>query len=150
MSDESRNNQFRIELPDGWEDRTVHQFLGPEDSGVQHVLNLVVDPNAQTDDVGDYARDRIDQVIESMPAAEILKEGEKTLANGVEAYEVVYKWVSPNGNVTFQKLVYMIRDGVAYAFSSNFSKKTIKTIGVEVDKIIESFEPGLGGQADDK
>ncbi len=146
MSDESRNNQFRIELPDGWEDRTVHQFLGPDDSGVQHVLNLVVDPNAQTDDVEDYARDRIDQVIESMPAAEILKEGEKTLPSGVEAYEVVYKWVSPNGKVTFQKLVYMIRDGVAYTFSANFSKKTIKTIGVEVDRIIESFEPGPAGQ----
>jgi hypothetical protein len=146
MSDESRNNQFRIELPDGWEDRTVHQFLGPDDSGVQHVLNLVVDPNAQTDDVEDYARDRIDQIVESMPAAEILKEGEKTLPNGVEAYEVVYKWVSPNGKVTFQKLVYMIRDGIAYSFSANFSKKTIKTIGVEVDRIIESFEPGPAGQ----
>ena len=142
----SSNDRFRVELPDGWEDRTVHQFLGPEDSGVQHVLNLVVDRNAQTDDVEDYARDRIDQVIESMPAAEILKEEPKTLASGVEAYEVVYKWVPPNGNVTFQKLVYMIHDGVAYAFSANFSKRTIKTIGVEVDRIIESFEPGPAGQ----
>ena len=124
----------------------MHQFLGPDDSGVQHVLNLVVDPNAQTDDVEDYARDRIDQIVESMPAAEILKEEQKMLASGVEAYEAVYKWVSPNGKVTFQKLVYMIRDGVAYTFSANFSKKTIKTIGVEVDRIIESFEPGPAGQ----
>jgi len=146
MVDSNTNDHFRIELPEGWEDRTVHQFLGPDDSGVQHGLNLVVDPNAQTDDVEDYARDRIDQVIETMPAAEILKEEQKTLPNGVEAYEVVYKWVSPNGNVTFQKLVYMIRDGVAYTFSANFSKKTIKTISVEVDRIIDSFEPGPAGQ----
>jgi hypothetical protein len=146
MSGENSIQPFRLTLPNGWEDRTVHQFLGPDDSGVQHVLNLVVDPNAQTDDVEDYARDRIDQVIESMPAAEILKEEQKILPNGVEAYEVIYKWVSPNGKVTFQKLVYMIRDGVAYAFSANFSKKTIKTIGVEVDRIIDSFEPGPAGQ----
>lgn len=146
MVDSNTNDQFHIELPDGWEDRTVHQFLGPDDSGVQHVLNLVVDPNAQTDDVGGYARDRIDQIVESMPAAEIIKEESKTLANGVEAYAVVYKWVPPNGNVIFQKLVYMIRDGIAYSFSANFSKKTIKTIGVEVDKIIESFKPGSAGQ----
>jgi hypothetical protein len=139
------NNQFRIELPDGWEDRTIHQFMGPEDSGVQHILNLIVDRNASTDDVAEYARDRIDQIIETMPAAEILKEEPKTLGNGVEALEVVYKWVPPNGKVTFQKLVYMIREGVAYAFSANFSKKTIKTIGVEVDRIIESFEPGSTG-----
>ena len=146
MSDEAGNHNFRIDLPDDWEDRTIHQFLGPDDSGVQHVLNLTVDPNVQTDDVEDYARDRIDQIVESMPAAEILKEEQKMLTSGVEAYEAVYKWVSPNGNVTFQKLVYMIRDGVAYAFSANFSKKTIKTIGVEVDRIIESFEPGPAGQ----
>jgi hypothetical protein len=146
MTQQTTNAQFHIELPDDWEDRTIHQFLGPDDSGVQHVLNLVVDPNSQTDDVEDYARDRIDQIVESMPAAEILKEEQKNLPNGVEAYEVVYKWVSPNGNVTFQKLVYMIRDGVAYTFSANFSKKTIKTIGVEVDRIIDSFEPGPSGR----
>ena len=146
MTQQTTNAQFHIELPDDWEDRTIHQFLGPDDSGVQHTLNLVVDRNAATDDVSEYARDRIDQIVESMPAAEILKEEPKTLANGVEAYEAVYKWVSPNGKVTFQKLVYMIRDGVAYVFSANFSKKTIKTIGVEVDRIIDSFEPGPAEQ----
>ena len=142
MVDANTNNNFLIILPDGWEDRTVHQFLGPDDSGVQHVLNLTIDPDPQTDDVEDYARDRIDQIVESMPAAEILKEEPKTLASGVEAYVAIYKWVPPNGNVTFQKLVYMICDGIAYSFSANFSKKTIKTIGVEVDRIIESFQPG--------
>jgi len=146
MTQQTTNSQFILELPDDWEDRTVHYFMGPEDSGVQHMLNLVVDRNVQTDDVAEYARDRIDQIVESMPAAEILKEEEKTLANGVEAYQAIYKWVPPNGKVTFQKLAYMIRDGVAYAFSANFSKKTIKTIGVEVDRIIESFEPGSTGQ----
>ncbi|MFQ6008381.1 MAG: DcrB-related protein [Candidatus Zixiibacteriota bacterium] len=141
MSTTPGNDQFRIVLPDGWEDRTVHCFMGPEDSGVQHMLHLMVDRNVDTDDVSEYARDRIDQIIETMPAAEILKEEEKTLPNGVPVYEAVYKWVPPNGKVTFQKLVYMIRDGVAYSFNANFSKKTLKTIGVEVDKIIESFEP---------
>ncbi len=146
MVDSKTNDQFQIDLPDGWEDRTVHYFMGPDDSGVQHMLNLVVDRNVSTDDVSEYARDRIDQIIDTMPAAEILKEEQKTLASGVEAYEAIYKWVPPNGKVTFQKLAYMIRDGVAYSFSANFSKKTIKTIGVEVDRIIESFEPGPAGQ----
>lgn len=141
MTSSNTNNQFRINLPDGWEDRSVHYFMGPEDSGVQHNLNLVIDRQPVTDDVSDYAQDRINQVMETMPAAEILKEEEKTLPNGVPVYEVVCKWIPPNGTPTFQKLVYMIRDGVAYSFSANFSKKTLKTIGVEVDRIIESFEP---------
>jgi hypothetical protein len=141
MAGSNNNDQFRVDLPDGWEDRTVHCFMGPENSGVQHMLHLVVDRNVDTDDVTEYARDRIDQIIETMPAAEILKEEEKTVADGTPAYEAIYKWVPPEGHVTFQKLVYIIRDGVAYAFSANFSKKTIKTIGVEVDQIISSFQP---------
>ncbi|MEW5994383.1 MAG: DcrB-related protein [Candidatus Zixiibacteriota bacterium] len=141
MSAASSNDRFRIELPEGWEDRTVHCFLGPEDGGVQHVLQLVVDRNVNTDDLAEYARDRVDQIIESMPAAEILKEEETTLANGSPAYEVVYKWVPATGQVMFQKLVYVIHDGVAYSFSAGFSKKTMKTIAVEVDRIINSFEP---------
>ena len=80
--------------------------------------------------------------IETMPAAELLKEEEKTLPNGAPVYEVIYKWVPANEKVVFQKLVYMIRDGVAYSFSANFSKKTIKTIGAEFDEIVNSFEPG--------
>jgi hypothetical protein len=134
-------NHFHLSFPDGWEDRTVHCFMGPEEGGVQHMLNLTVDRQVDTDDVAEYARDRIDQVVETMPAGEILKEEEKTLANGTPVYEALCKWVPPNGQVTFQKLVYMIRDGVAYTFSAGFSKKTLKTIGAEVDRIIESFEP---------
>ena len=51
----------------------------------------------------------------------------------------------PSGDVTFHKLAYMIRDKIAYSFSANFSKKTMKTIRHEVDQIIESFEPGPAG-----
>ncbi len=142
MTTPDTNDQFRLELPDGWADRTVHYFLGPEHSGVQHMLQLVVDRELQTDDVAEYARDRIDQVIETMPSAEALKEGPRTLSGGVPVYEAIYRWVPPSGTVTFQKLVYMIRDGIGYGFSANFSKKTIKTIGVEVDRIIDSFKPG--------
>jgi hypothetical protein len=40
-----------------------------------------------------------------------------------------------------QKQVYIIIGGKAYNFTSSFSKKTIKTIGTEVDAIIDSFMP---------
>lgn len=137
----SHNDIFQIDLPDGWEDRTVHYFIGPDDSGVQHALNLVVDRESDPSDLVAYARERIDHVIETMPNAQILKEEEKTLGEDIPTYEAVYKWIPPGGEVTFQKLIYIIRDGIAYTFSANFSKKTMKTIAVEVDRIIESFEP---------
>ena len=88
------NNRSKIELPDGWEDQSVHYFMGPEESGLHQSLSLQVDPQPNTDELADYARERIDQVLESIPGAEILKEEEKHLPNGVPAYEAVYKWFS--------------------------------------------------------
>ncbi|MFH1742430.1 MAG: hypothetical protein ABIH23_25785, partial [bacterium] len=64
-----------------------------------------------------------------------------TLDNGREIYECVYKWIPVDGRIIFQKLIYMIVDDAGYTFSAAFTKKTIKTIGVEVEGIINSFNP---------
>jgi hypothetical protein len=141
MAKPDTNNAFRIQFPEGWEDRTIHCFMGPEDGGVQHLLHVLVDRDLRTSDVQEYARDRIDQILESMPNPELVKEEEKTLSMGASAYEAVYKWVSSSDKVTFQKLVYVIHKGVAYSFSANFSRKTIKTLAAEVDAMVDSFEP---------
>ena len=132
---------FQMALPDGWEERTVYTFMGPDDSGVQHLLTLVVDPDVVDDDVSDYARLRIDTLMESLQGAEILKEEERTLPGGKTIYECVYKWVPSKDKPIFQKVVYLIAGGTGYTFSANFSKKTIKTIGVEVERMIDSFRP---------
>ena len=139
----SQNNLFSLRLPDAWEDRTAHLFMGPEDSGVQHNLSLVVDDQASGLDLDEYAEERIEALKESIPDIEILKQEGRNLDNGTPVYECVYKWVPVDGRVIFNKVVYMLIDDVGYTFSANFSKKTIKTIGVEVNRIIESFRPGL-------
>jgi hypothetical protein len=135
------NNPLHIQLPDDWDDRTVHTFMGPDDSGVQHLLTLVVDPEVVDDNVSDYARQRIDTLMDSLQGAEILKAEERTLPGGNCIYECVYKWVPSKDKPIFQKVVYLIAGGTGYTFSANFSKKTIKTIGVEVERMIDSFRP---------
>ncbi len=136
------NNRFLLVLPDGWSDRTVYFFQGPDDSGVQHNLQLVIEPDPEAADVADYGRDRFDSLLGSVQGATVLKQEEKTLSDGRTVYECVYKWIPVDTQVNFNKVVYMIIDGVGYTFMANFSKKTIKTIGVEVDHMIESFNPG--------
>ena len=138
----STNNRFKIELPDGWEDQTVHYFMGPEESGLQHSLSLQVDTQPDTDELADYARERIAQVLESIPGVEILKEDEKQLPGGVPAYEAVYKWAPSEDKVVFQKMVFVKHNDVMYNFNATFTKKTIKTLGVEVDRMIAEFIPG--------
>jgi hypothetical protein len=135
-------NRFNFKLPDGWQDETVHRFKGPEDSGVEHALTLVVDRSAGRAKVEDYARERIDASMEAMQPSEILNEGPKQLGSGVSAYEAVIKWVPVDDEIIFRKLTFVIDSGTGLMFAANFSKKTIKTIGHDVDRIIDSIVSG--------
>lgn len=133
--------QFNIMLPDGWEDQTMFMYMGPEDSGVQHILTLSVDDKSSEIDFDSYVDERRDRFIGSMQSTDILKDEEKTLPNGNPAHELVFKIVPSENNIIFRKMVFVNIKGVYYTFAANFSKKTIKTIGVEVDGIINSLVP---------
>jgi hypothetical protein len=134
-------NRLHIELPNGWEDQTIYTYKGPDDSGVQHRITLVIDQVTNADSVDEFARPRIDAVMATLQGAEILKEEPKELASGIPAYECVYKWIPVGSDARFVRTVYLLAGGAGYTFSGAFSKKTLKTIGVEMDRIIESFAP---------
>lgn len=137
------NNQFRIDLPDGWEDQTAHTFTGPEVNGVPHLLTLVIDSNVAEDDLAGFAEDRIQRVKETLPSAETLKEEERTLPSGMHVYEWVYRWVPTDDQVLFKKHVYAMIAKKGYIFSATFSKHSMQTIGVEVEQMIDSLRPAL-------
>jgi hypothetical protein len=125
----------------GWEDQTVHFFMGPDNSGVQHSLTLIVDHYLATDDLAEYAQQKTDQYLQSLSGAELTKSEQVTLDNGLPAWIAVCKTVPSEDQVVIQKRVYVIVDKVGYIFCANFSRKTIKTIGKLVMKIISSLVP---------
>ncbi|NLI16199.1 MAG: DUF1795 domain-containing protein [candidate division Zixibacteria bacterium] len=141
MSSANNISHPHLELPPGWIDETVYTFKGPDDSGVQHNLVLMIDKEAKPDDITAYAKQRIQTLAQTLQGFELLGEQPKKVKSGFDAYEAVYKWIPTEGKVIFQKQVYLIAYGVTYNFTASFSKKTIKTIGVEVDAIIDSFRP---------
>ncbi|MBU0982825.1 MAG: DUF1795 domain-containing protein [candidate division Zixibacteria bacterium] len=132
---------MQISLPDGWQDRTFYTYVGPEDNGVLHTLTLVVEPDSGIDDLEVYARSHFDDRIASLQGVDVLKDEEKTLPNGTPVYEFVYKWMPDENTMLLQKLVYMLVGETGYCFMANFSRKTIKTVGLQVDQIIASFVP---------
>lgn len=141
MAGDQNNGHFRITLPSGWENQTVYTYKGPDDSGVQHNLVLIIDNEAGGVDLKTYAKLRLDSIKDTLTGFELLGQREKDLKSGNKAYEIVYKW-SPSADKTLvQKQVFTIIGGKAYNFTSSFSKKTIQTIGVQVDEIIDSFQP---------
>jgi hypothetical protein len=136
------NNLLQVTLPDGWEDKTIFTFQGPIDSGVQHNIVLLVDSTVdRKTPLADYVKSQMATSKEALPGFEMISEGEKELPSGIKAFEVVYKYMPSDDQALFQKQLYLIIDGKAYAFTSTFSKKTLQTIATEVDRIIASFRP---------
>jgi hypothetical protein len=142
MSDSKSASGFSINLPEGWSDQTLYTYKGPDDSGVQHNLLVQVDNELEIDDLARYAQEKIGAMKNTLSGFELLSEKKKKLKTGPEAYEAVYKWSPGDGKVIFQKQVYVIFHGKAYNFTASFSKKTLQTIGTEVDGIIDSFRLG--------
>ena len=136
------NNLFQLSLPEQWKETTIHTFQGPHDSGVQHNLVLVIDPEVpKKTDLKEYAHKQSGVTKEVLPGYAAISETGKTLPSGVPAFEIVYKYVPAEGIELFQKQVFMIIEGKGYIFSATFSKKTLQTVAYEVDQIIMSFKP---------
>lgn len=136
------DHSFAFDLPDGWEDQTVYTLMGPEDSGVQHSLTLNIDRHLQHDDIRSFAQEKTEPIAETLQGVEILKNEETTIEGGNPTWEFVYKWVPGNGQVMFQKHVFVLKDGMGFSFSAGFSRKTLKTVGLQMKDIIESLVPG--------
>ena len=134
------NNLFQLNLPEQWKETTIHTFQGPHDSGVQHNLVLVIDPEVpKKTDLKEYARKQSGTTKEVLPGYALISENEKTMPSGLPAFEIVYKYVPADGIELFQKQVFIIVEGKGYIFSATFSKKTLQTIAYEVDEIIKSL-----------
>lgn len=144
------NNQFTLNLPEGWTDTTVFTFQGPHDSGVQHNLVMVIDPAVEKNiEVTPYAKQQLENSKLVLPGFEMISENEKNIRSDLPAYEIVYKYIPADEAIIFQKQVFMIIDGKGYSFTSSFSKKTLKTIANEVDEIIASFVPISANEDED-
>lgn len=132
---------FKIDLPDEWQDQTVHTFMGPDDSGLQHMVTLIIDKGAGDMNLEEFAHERIDNVVDTLPGVEVLKDEQKELENGVLVHEFVYRWIPTDDKKIYKKQVFMIIDGTGYTFSADFTKKTLKTIAMQVQQMINSFRP---------
>jgi hypothetical protein len=134
---------FDVDLPEGWEDQTIYTFRGPEDdTGTPHLLTLVIDRNAGDVELERYAEERVQAVVDSLQGVELLKSEEKVLPSGRPVWEAVIRWIPVDDRVIFRKQVFMLQNGIGHMFSANFSKRTLKTLGVEMDRIIDSYRRG--------
>lgn len=144
----SYNDCFKLDLPAGWEDQTVHVFQGPRVDDTDHMLMVMVDRHLQFDDISDFALKKIKAITEVFPDIEILKEEPVTIEGGNPVYEFVYKWY-PGEIPVYQKYIYVICDDLGFTFTCKFSKLTLKTVEAHMIDIVEELIPGTYREEDE-
>lgn len=134
-------NGFTIDQPDGWQDKTVYTLGGPVEDGIQHNVVINVGHDVDIDSVEELADLQIASLEMQLQGFRILKRGEITLSNGQEAYEAIFRWEPTDVRRLYQRQIYVLAGKTAYTLTSTFSKRTRKTRGPEVDRILMSFRP---------
>jgi hypothetical protein len=137
-----RGNGFSIRQPEEWNDKTVHTLFGPIEDGIQHNVMINVEYGITSDTVEQYADIQITSLENSLKSYVLLKQEKISLSNGFPAYKIVFRWYPAENIRVYQEQIYVLSDKTAYKLTSTFTKKTRKTLGPQVERILMSFVPG--------
>jgi hypothetical protein len=138
-----RAHAFTLALGKDWVDKTAFSLAGPITDGIQHLITVTVDPDVEVDAVRDYA-DWHTRILEAqLKGCQVLKRASVSLINGMPAYRVIYVWHPMEDLRLYQDQLYVLHEGVGYTLTASFTKKTRKTLGPQVARMMLSFNPSL-------
>ena len=132
---------FTLSLLDGWQDKTVFILTGPVEDGTQHNLIITVDDENQIESLRDYAEWQINVMENELRSCRMLKKEEIKLANGMPAYRAIFSWYPTDDLRVYQEQMYVLHEKTAYRMTATFTKKTRKTLGPLVERMMLSFAP---------
>jgi hypothetical protein len=134
-----QSNDFKLDLLEDWEDKTIYTFTGPVTDGIQHNVIVNVDRNIETDSLEEFAEWQIKSLEEELKGCTLLKRGETKLTNGTDAYEAIFKWYPVEDVCIYQHQIYVLFNKTAFKMTASFTKKTRQTIGPAVVRMMLSF-----------
>ena len=134
-------HRFTLALPESWQDKTVYILTGPVDDGIQHNVTVNVEPETQFEKVREYAEWQIRALEDELKSCRLLKKEEIKLANGLPAYRAIFSWWPTDQLRVYQEQIYVLFEKMAYRLTATFTKKTRKTLGPQVERMMLSFEP---------
>jgi hypothetical protein len=136
-----QGNNFTINQQEGWVDKTIYTLAGPVEDGIQHNILITIEEDVEFDSVVDYADFHITAMEEELKGYIVLNREEMSLANGLPAYRAIYRWYPTDEMCIYQEQIFVLADGTAYKLTTTFTKKTRKTLGPQVERILMSFQP---------
>lgn len=136
-----RGHGFSLQMDDGWQDKTIYTLIGPVTDGVQH--NVMIQPDAEAEgmSLADYADWQMRTLEEEIRGCRLLLRQQVTLACGLPAYRAIFSWYPSEHQRIIQEQLYVVAGTKAYRLTATFTKKTRKTIGPAVERMMLSFTP---------
>lgn len=142
LTHDYRANAFTLKHPDGWQDKTIFTLVGPVENGIQHNVIVALETDVPYASVRDFAEVQINAMVNELKSCRLLKKGAISLANGLQAFQAIYTWFPTDDLRIYQEHIYILVDKTAYRLAASFTKKTRKTLGPLVERMMLSFEPG--------
>lgn len=136
-----QGNGFFLRLYDGWEDKTIYTIGGPVTDGIQHNIIITLNPDVGTDDLRHYAEWNIETLTGELKGCRLLFQGPVTLANGLPAHKAIFCWWPTEELRIYQEQIYILVGTTGYNLTASFTKKTRKTLGPQVERMMLSFAP---------
>ncbi|MGA1870933.1 MAG: DcrB-related protein [bacterium] len=136
-----QGNDFTIHRPEGWRDTTIYTLAGPVEDGIQHTILIMADHNASFESVAEYAEVQINALVDQLQGCRLLKQGHISLDSGVPAYQAIFNWCPTEQTLLYQQQVFVLQGKTGYKLTATFTRKTRKTLGPTVERILMSFNP---------
>ena len=134
-------DSFTISLYDDWKDKTIYTISGPVTDGIQHSIIINLNPDVETDSLRDYADWQIASLTGELKGCRLLFQGLINLDNGLPAYKAIFCWYPTEELRIYQEQIYVLVDTTGYNLTASFTKKTRKTLGPQVERMMLSFNP---------
>ena len=134
-------NDFSLHLFEDWQDQTLYTLTGPVTDDIQHNLIISVDREVQVSTLRDYADWNVESVLGELKACRLLKQDEIKLANGMPAYRAIFSWWPTDTLRIYQEQIVLLAGTTGFKLTATFTKKTRRTLGPAVERMILSFTP---------
>jgi len=91
-----RLNEADLQIPDGWQDNTIHSFVLPGDGGGAASLVITRDMEAGDVDLSAYADQQLVRSAQQLPSYTLLSREQRAIANR-PATQSDFTWLTPEG-----------------------------------------------------
>lgn len=140
-NEEFRGNTFTLGLPEGWRDRTVYILGGPVTDGIQHNVTITVDYEPAPDRLADFAEMYVRTLEEELRSCRLLHRLDVQLESGIPAHRAIFVWYPDESLRLYQEQIYVLHGDTGFVLTASFTKKTRRTLGPEVERMMLSFSP---------